>query len=159
MFQHQRENRALGFPGVQQLSWLQALLKSRMCVCAHFSMNIYKSNLLLVQRTNNHLTANPQRGEKSPNLQQGGQEGAEMRDARVPKPNRRSCSSSAHWGTSSWSPRTHRCPLWRRGRCSGEHGGSRGHRDTRAAGRWWRWKLGQGLPHRGFWGRWEETRH
>lgn len=33
MFQHQRENRALGFPGVQQLSWLQALLKSRnVCV-------------------------------------------------------------------------------------------------------------------------------
>lgn len=28
-------------------------------------MNIYKSNLLLVQRTNNHLTANPQRGKKA----------------------------------------------------------------------------------------------
>lgn len=98
-------------------------------------MNIYKSNLLLVQRTNNHLTANPQRGKKSPNLQQGGQEGAETRDARVPKPSRRSCSSSAHWGTSSWSPGTHRCPRWRRGVAAPVS--TAGPRDTRTPGRPW----------------------
>jgi len=47
-------------PGVQQPSWMQTLLKPYACMCAHVSTCTYKTNLMLVQRTNNQKEKKPQ---------------------------------------------------------------------------------------------------
>lgn len=103
------------------------------CVCAHFPMNIYKSNLLLVQRTNNHLTANPQRGKKAQTCSREGRRAQRREMHECPSPADAAAAAAPIGARPAGPPGTHRCPRWRGGRCSGEHGRSQGHQDTRAA--------------------------